>query len=149
MRLLLALLLVPAFLLAQDEKPGEKPGGKPGEKQEKKPKRKQAGDLDIPDPGTPIEDAATARQEVSLFEKGMRKAESDKRRIELLQRLGNYDHPDGTTYDIRNSTAGWTDNITAINYTTNTITTGSSRTSADGDCLLYNATYRGAVDYTP
>jgi len=86
MRLLLALLLVPAFLLAQD--------GKPGEKQEKKPKRKQAGDLDIPDPGTPIEDAATARQEVSLFEKGMRKAESDKRRIELLQRIGNYDHPD-------------------------------------------------------
>jgi hypothetical protein len=86
MKLWLVLLLGPALLFAQDEKAGEK--------QEEKPKRKLAGDLDIPDAGTPIEDSATARQEVSLFEKGMRKAGSDKRRIELLQRLGNYDHPD-------------------------------------------------------
>ena len=79
----LALLLVPALLLAQEA--GEKPA--------EKPKKKRAGDLEIPDPGTPIEDASTARQEVSLFAKGMRKAESDKRRVELLKRLGNYDHP--------------------------------------------------------
>ncbi|MHC4136486.1 MAG: hypothetical protein ACYS0K_16070 [Planctomycetota bacterium] len=90
MRLLLVLLLVPALLFAQDEKAG----AKQGEKQNEKPKKKLAGDLDIPDPGAPIEDSATARQEVSLFHKGMRKAESDKRRIELLQRLGNYDHPE-------------------------------------------------------
>lgn len=82
MRLWLVLLLGPALLFAQEEKKDEKP------------KRKRAGDLEIPDAGTPIEDSATARQEVSLFEKGMRKAASNKRRIELLQRLGNYDHPD-------------------------------------------------------
>ena len=86
MRLLLVLLLVPAFLFAQDQKAGEK--------RDAKPKKKRAGELDIPDPGTPIEDSATARQEISLFVAGMRKAESDKRRIELLQRLGNYDHPE-------------------------------------------------------
>jgi hypothetical protein len=86
MRLWVVLLLVPAVLLAQDEQAGEKP--------DEKPRKKRAGDLEIPDPGTPIEDSATARQEVSLFEKGMRNAESDKRRIELLQRLGNYDHPE-------------------------------------------------------
>ena len=86
MRLWLVLLLVPALLLAQDGEPGEKPA--------EKPKKKGAGDLDIPDPGTPIEDSATARQEISLFSKGMRQAESDKRRVELLQRLGNYDHPE-------------------------------------------------------
>jgi len=85
-RLLLVLLLVPAVLLAQQDEPGAK--------KEEKPKKKRAGDLDIPDPGTPIEDSATARQEISLFQKGMRQAESDKRRIELLQRLGNYDHPE-------------------------------------------------------
>lgn len=85
MRLWLVLVLVPALLFAQDPKAN-------GKKEE--PKRALAGDLEIPDAGTPIEDAATARQEVSLFEQGMRKAESNKRRIELLQRLGNYDHPE-------------------------------------------------------
>jgi hypothetical protein len=90
MRLWLLLLLAPALLLAQDEQGGQKQAG---EKQEERPKEKGAGDLEIPDPGTPIEDSATARQEVSLFEKAMRKAETRKRRVELLQRLGNYDHP--------------------------------------------------------
>ncbi|MHC4549039.1 MAG: hypothetical protein ACYTEZ_09685 [Planctomycetota bacterium] len=81
MRRWLLLLLVPALLWAEDEKA------------EEKPRRKKAGDLEIPDPGTPIEDSSVARQEVALFHKGMSKAASDQRRIELLQRLGNYDHP--------------------------------------------------------
>lgn len=86
MRLWLVLLLGPALLFAQDPQAGGK--------EEEKPKRKGAGDLEIPDAGTPIEDSRTARQEVALFEKGMRTAESNQRRIELLQRLGNYDHPE-------------------------------------------------------
>lgn len=88
MRPLVALLLAPALLLADDQKPaGDKPP-------DEKPKRKTAAELDIPDPGTPIEDPSVARQEVARFEKEMREAPSATKEAELLARLGNWDHPD-------------------------------------------------------
>lgn len=85
MRLLLALLLLPVLLVHAQEQ------AKPAEK---KPKKKQAGDLVIPDPGTPIEDSSVARREVARFQTDWRKAESDEDRVKLLQRLGKWDHPE-------------------------------------------------------
>lgn len=89
MRSLAALLLLPALLLAEDEKPaGEKP---PEEKPEK---RKTAAEVEIPEPGTAIEDPAVARQEVARFDKEMRAAPSAAKEAELLRALGGWDHPD-------------------------------------------------------
>jgi len=89
MRSLAPLLLLPALLLADDEKPAaEKP---PEAKPEK---RKTAAELEIPDPGTALEDPAVARQEVARFEKEMREASGAAKEAELLTRLGGWDHPD-------------------------------------------------------
>lgn len=51
------------------------------------------GGIEIPDPGTKIEDSSVARQEVSRFRKEMRAAKDDpEKQIELLTRLGDWDH---------------------------------------------------------
>ena len=83
MRRGLLLLFVPALLWAEGEKNAKD-----------KPKPKRPGDIEIARPGTPIEDSSVARHEVRLFHKGMSKAESGQRRVELIQRLGNYNHPE-------------------------------------------------------
>jgi hypothetical protein len=83
MRLLLALLLiaVPAAFAQQGKK--------------KEPRLPTAGEIDIPDPGTKVEDPAVARKEVVLFQAEMRKVSRKKtrKRVELLERLGQWDHP--------------------------------------------------------
>lgn len=55
-----------------------------------KPDPTRPGGIEIPDSGTAVEDPAVARQEVERF----RKEWDDKaRRVELLGRLGEWDHP--------------------------------------------------------
>ena len=83
MRLLLSLLLIAATAALAQE--GEK----------KEPRPPTAGEIEIPDPGTKVEDAAVARKEVVLFQSEMRKASKKnyRRRVELLERLGQWDHP--------------------------------------------------------
>ncbi|MFI5403755.1 MAG: HEAT repeat domain-containing protein [Planctomycetota bacterium] len=88
MRLLVLLLLLPALVLGEDEKPAEKPP------EEKPGKRKTAAELDIPDPGSGIDDPAVARQEIARFDKEMRAAPSPAKEAELLLALGGWDHPD-------------------------------------------------------
>ena len=89
MRPLAFLVLVPALLLADDQKPaGDKPPA------EAPAKRKTAAELEIPDPGTPIEDPSVAKQEVARFDKEMKEAPSAAKEAEILARLGNWDHPD-------------------------------------------------------
>lgn len=83
MRLLKALLLLPAAALADDAKPAAEPA-----------KKKTAAELDIPDPGTPVEDPAIAKQEIARFEKEMKEAKGAAKEVELLERLGGWDHPD-------------------------------------------------------
>lgn len=52
------------------------------------------GGIEIPDAGTKVEDSAVARQEVSRFKKEMKEAKNDATKmIELLTRLGDWDHP--------------------------------------------------------
>jgi hypothetical protein len=88
MRFLAFLLLLPTLLLADDEKPAtEKPP-------EEKAKKKTAAELDIPDPGTAIEDPSVAKQEVARFDKEMKEAPSAEKEVEILARFGNWDHPD-------------------------------------------------------
>jgi len=84
MRPLAALLLLSLFVRADDTKPAD-------EKAESKKKR--AGDIVIGEPGTPIQDRAVARQEASRFKKAFKDAPTDEERIELLERLGKWDHP--------------------------------------------------------
>jgi len=83
MRSLVALLLLPALLLADDTK-----------QPEEKPDKKTAAEVEIPDPGTAIEDSAVARMEVARFEKEMRETKDPAKEIELLERIGGFDHPD-------------------------------------------------------
>jgi len=84
MRSLAALLLLPTLLLAGDDKPvAEKPE-----------KKKTAAEIEIPEPGTAVEDPAIARQEVSRFEKEMHETKDPAKEAELLERLGGWDHPD-------------------------------------------------------
>ncbi len=84
MRSVVALLLLPGLLLAEDGKPP----------QEKPEKRKTAAELEIPDSGTAIEDPAVARQEIARFDKEMRAAQGPEKQAELLVALGAWDHPD-------------------------------------------------------
>ena len=81
MRTLLLLLILPALLLAE-------------EREEEKPKRKTAGELEIPDPGTAIEDSAVARKEVARFLKEWKSAQGAEQKIKALTRLGGFDHSD-------------------------------------------------------
>jgi hypothetical protein len=81
---LLALLLLPALAAADDAKPAAEPA-----------KKKTAAEVEIPDPGTAIEDSAVARQEIARFEKEMKDAKDDpSKEVALLERLGGWDHPD-------------------------------------------------------
>ncbi|MHC4224925.1 MAG: hypothetical protein ACYSX0_07545 [Planctomycetota bacterium] len=83
MRPLLALLLVAAAAAFAQE--GKK----------KEPRPPTAGEIDIPDPGTKVEDPAVARKEVVLFQAEMRKTSKKnvRKRVELMERLGQWDHP--------------------------------------------------------
>ncbi len=83
MRFLVPLLLLPALLRAEDKPPEQKPE-----------KRKTAAELEIPDPGTAVEDPAVARQEVARFDKEMRAAPDAAKEADLLKTLGGWDHPD-------------------------------------------------------
>jgi hypothetical protein len=83
MRSTLACLFLSATLLADDAKPVAEP-----------PRKKTAAEVEVPDPGTAIEDAAVARQEVARFEKEMKEAKDPAKEVELLGRLGGWDHPD-------------------------------------------------------
>jgi HEAT repeat protein len=58
--------------------------------QKGKPDPTRPGGIEIPDPGTKVEDPAVARQEVARFQKEWDEAED--RRLELLARLGEWDH---------------------------------------------------------
>jgi hypothetical protein len=79
-RPLVALLLLPGLVLAEDAPP--------------KPEKKTAAEIEIPDPGTAVQDPAVARQEVARFDKEMRETKDPAAEVALLQRLGNWDHPE-------------------------------------------------------
>jgi hypothetical protein len=83
-RSLLVLLLGAGLVAADDTKPGDTAPEK----------KKTAAEVEIADPGTPIEDASVARQEVSRFEKEMREAKDALAEVKLLDRLGGWDHPE-------------------------------------------------------
>ena len=86
MRLFVLLLLVAGLAPAEDEEDLAAIQGKPD------PTR--PGGLEIPDPGTKVEDASVARQEVSRFQKERKASGKDRTKfIELLGRLGEWDHP--------------------------------------------------------
>lgn len=84
MRSAAVVLLLPALLFADDTKP----------EAEKPEKKKTGAEVEIPEPGTAIEDGSVARQEVARFEKEMRETKDPAKEIELLERLGGWDHPD-------------------------------------------------------
>jgi hypothetical protein len=82
MRLLLPILtLVGAALAAPDADKDEK-------------KEPTAGEVVIPDPGTPIADKAVARQQVERFASSFKAAADDAERVRLLEKLGGWDHPE-------------------------------------------------------
>ncbi|HEX5136274.1 MAG TPA: hypothetical protein VFY93_04825 [Planctomycetota bacterium] len=83
MRSLSILLLLAATSIADDTKPAAEA-----------PKKKTAAEVEIPDPGTAVEDASVARQEVARFEKDMREAKEPEKEAALLERLGGWDHPE-------------------------------------------------------
>ncbi|MHC4933189.1 MAG: hypothetical protein ACYTGV_13475 [Planctomycetota bacterium] len=77
MRFLIAILLLAPGLVAEEEQ--TKPAS--------------PGEIAIPDPGTAIEDPAVAKQEVARFVERMKEAGDDEKAVELLTRLGAWDHP--------------------------------------------------------
>jgi hypothetical protein len=83
-RSLFALFALAGALAAEDTKAGDKEPAR----------KKTAAEVEIADPGTAIEDAAVARQEVARFEKEMREAEDAAAEVKLLERLGGWDHPE-------------------------------------------------------
>jgi len=61
------------------------------------PRKKEpptSGEIEFPDPGTPIEDRAVARQRVARFDRKMKEAGDDAVRVEAIRKLGDWDHPD-------------------------------------------------------
>ena len=81
MSILPALLLCPLPLFAQEN---------PGDKKELLP-----GDIALPEPGTPIEDRAVAKDRVERFKADWKAAgRDDGRRVELLGKLSEWDHPE-------------------------------------------------------
>lgn len=87
MRPFLALLLLPPLLGAQE-------GPEPREGEAPPPREERAGEVEIGEPGTVIEDRAVARQEVARFLKAMKEAQAPEQEIEALERLGRWDHPE-------------------------------------------------------
>lgn len=86
MRVAFAFLLAASVLFAEDEKDLAAMRGKPDPT--------KPGGIEIPDPGTKIEDASVARREVVRFQKAMKAAKNNRgKQVELLQRLGDWDHP--------------------------------------------------------
>jgi hypothetical protein len=83
MRSLTILLLLPALLLA-DDAPAK----------DEKPAKKTGAEIEIPEPGTAVEDSSVARGEVSRFEKEMRETKDPAKEVELIDRLGGFDHPE-------------------------------------------------------
>ena len=84
MKLLVALVLLPGLLLAQAAEKNTEPGPE---------KRKTAGEIEIPDPGIPVEDPNVARAELARFQQAFRKAKNDPgARVELLGKIGGFDH---------------------------------------------------------
>jgi hypothetical protein len=82
--MLLVLLGIPALLWAQGE----------AVPAEEKPKPKTAGEIEIGDPGNPVEDSAVVRKELARFQGAFRKAGKDTAtRVELLKKLADWDHP--------------------------------------------------------
>lgn len=81
MRLLSALLLLVMPLLAEEE-------AKPAEE----PPPKGAGDIEIGDPGTKIEDAKVARDTVARFEAEFKAAKGPEERVAAVKKLGDWDH---------------------------------------------------------
>jgi hypothetical protein len=82
-----ALLLAATVVVGQDEK---------AEAEAKPPEPKKAGDIEIGDPGVPIADRAVAASEVARFQSAMKEAKRKKdakRRLELIKKLGEKDHP--------------------------------------------------------
>jgi len=89
MRRVAILLLATALVAADDNK-------KEGDPEAAPPKPKKAGDVEIGEPGVPISDRAVAASEVARFQTAMKEAKrkkNDKRRLELVQKLGEKDHP--------------------------------------------------------
>jgi len=62
-----------------------------GEEKDKKKKLTPA-EIVIPDPGTPIEDPAVAKQEVARFNEAMKAAGDAAEQARLVERLGRWDH---------------------------------------------------------
>jgi len=85
--LILILLLSAPALRAEDEERAPAPA-----KPEEPPKG--AGDVEMQEPGTRVEDSAVARQEVTRFNRDWKEASDVDKRIELLERLGRFDHPE-------------------------------------------------------
>ena len=79
MRVFVTLLLAFAPALADESKPKER--------------EKRAGDVEIPDPGTPIEDSSVASQEVARFQKDFKAAKTQEEKIKAIERIGKWDHP--------------------------------------------------------
>jgi len=83
------LLLAAALVIADDEK-------KQGDPQAAPPKPAKAGDIEIGEPGVPIADSSVAASEVAKFQTAMKEAKRKKNepaRLELIQKLGEKDHP--------------------------------------------------------
>ena len=59
---------------------------------EEKKKKLTPAEIVIPDPGTPIQDKAVAKQEITRFKERMKGDESE--RVAALTRLGRWDHPE-------------------------------------------------------
>ena len=85
MRLLLVVPLAAAWLFAQ--------GAETETKKKEKEKYVKPADRDLEEPGVKIEDSKVARQKVSAFEKEFKAIKNDMKQAELVQTLGQWDHP--------------------------------------------------------
>ena len=85
MRLLLVVPLAAAWLFAQ--------GAETEDKKKEEKKYVKPADRDLDEPGVTIEDSKVARQKVSQFEKQFKATKNRMKQAELVQTLGQWDHP--------------------------------------------------------
>ena len=86
MKMLVALLALASLALADDVTEEQK---KKAEAEARKP-----GAVEMPDPGTPVEDSAVARQRLARFHKAWKEAKKEPEAcIEALKKVGEWDHP--------------------------------------------------------
>jgi len=85
MRLLLVVPLAAAWLFAQ--------GAETETKKKEEKKYVKPADRDLDEPGVKIEDSKVARQRVSQFEKQFKTIQNNMKQAELVQTLGQWDHP--------------------------------------------------------